>query len=98
MLQFNFKQVDHKHLNVLNNCLCCNHGHHFRLLLIVHTHIYALLVMHILLCVSESLLRLLFYQVSTLLDGTVKEEFATEIAEEYEDISEDHYENLKVLT
>lgn len=35
-------------------------------------------------------------QLSALTDGTTKDEFIEDIAEEYEEIREEHYETLKV--
>lgn len=39
---------------------------------------------------------ILYFQCSQLLDENLKEEYFEEIAEEYEDIRQDHYESLKV--
>lgn len=38
----------------------------------------------------------MYFQCSQLLDENLKEEYFEEIAEEYEDIRQDHYESLKV--
>ena len=65
--------------------------------------VFVIIIPWLLWCPSSLLFSLLLlllwmgFQCSSLLDATQYDDFVEEISEEYDEIREEHYENLKVI-
>ena len=57
---------------------------------------YLVIQIHIIPALSPWFILLHIHKISALLDGNLRDDFVEEIAEEYEDIREDHYDSIKV--